>query len=323
MPRDNSREVRQDQIAKLVAKGSSGMKILAQSMTQPLRQFQDYSSVGRRAVLVESLKQGQDPTIDTDVVGGIAYVVSDLGADISRIVNPETVRVHTQSIAANPQISYEQLAARKYDVQTRVGNYSQSEIFRVEDRLIFQGLLAVSTHEYETAIFQTDSNHANPIHIGKKKRITIPGTPENTPVVSTFAQVGLKEISSAMAQIQKHGGLQPTSIFMNGLNVQILRNMNNNGANGYFVDFDTSKEIMRTGMIGTVFGLNIYVSPEVPANRIIVTAEPEFTGRIVERIPLTVIPYEDPAKRMTGFSIFEEVGIYFHNPKAVATIKLT
>ena len=319
----NEREFRKQQVAKLMAQGAKGASIIAKSMTQPLRMYQDYSSVGRRAFLVETLAQGQDPLLDLDVSGGIAYVVSDLGRDISRTINPETMRVHINEIASNPSISYTQLVARKYDVKARIEQFSRAEIFRVEDRLIFQALLATATHKYQKPIYQTDKNGNNPITIGDGGETTIEGNPVNPVVTTARKDVSISHISEAMAQIEKHGGLKATNIFMNPKEVTILRNMNINNANGYYVSFDISNELMRTGMVATIYGLNVYVTPEIPVGTMIVTAEPDFVGRIIQQIPLTVIPYELPEARKTGFSIFESIGVLIHNPKAVCAIKIS
>lgn len=304
-----------------MAQGQRGMSIIAKSMVQPLREFQDYVSVGRSAFLVENLQQGQDPLIDTDVDGNMAYQVADLGQDILKIINPETLRVNTMEIAANPSISYEQLASRKYDVKARIEQKARAEIFRVEDRCIFNALSAAAFHEYSRVTYQKDQHNNNPIVAGNQK-VTISGDPVNAPIVTTTATVSIREISAAMAQIEKHGGLKATNLYMNPFNAQILRNMNVNNTNGFYIDFDTSAELMRTGFIATVYGLQVYVTPEIPVDKIVVTAEPEFVGRIVTRIPLTVIPYDEPAARRASFSIFQNVGILCHNPKAVCGIKI-
>lgn len=316
------RDLRQAKLAQLLAQGQKGMNIIAKSMVQPLREFQDYTSIGRAAFLVENLQQGQDPLLDTDVDGNVAYQVADLGQDILKIINPETMRIHTMEIAANPSISYEQLASRKYDVKARIEQKTRAEIFRVEDRCIFNSLSAAAFHEYERVTYQKDQHGNNPITLGGQK-VTIAGNPVNAPIVTTASTVSIREISAAMAQIEKHGGLKATNLFMNPFNAQLLRNMNANNTNGYFIDFDTSAELMKTGNIGTVYGLQIFVTPELPVDKILVTAEPEYVGRIVTRIPLTVIPYDEPAARRASFSIFENIGILCHNAKAVCGIKIS
>ena len=321
-------KARNDKILKLLAQGAKGAAIIAKDMVQPLREYQDYKSVGRTAIQVETLSQGQDPLIDYDVDGNLAYIVSNLSADVSRIINPETVRINTFDIASNPTITYEALQARKYDLRDRVQQKAQSEIFRVEDRFIFNALRAAATHKYERPIFEKPSldmggdKQAKGVYLGSQE-VTIAGNPINAPVVSTFATVSIREISTAMSLIEAHGGLKATNLYMNPANAQLLRNINVNSSQGYFVDFDTSAEIMQSGVLGTVYGLTVRLTPELPKETILVTAEPELVGRLVERIPLSVIPYEEPAMRRTAFSIFENIGCLVHNPKAVSAITLS
>lgn len=315
----DEREYRNKVIANMLSK-PNGLKLLAKSMTQPLRMFQDYEAVGRQAFLVERLAQGQDPLLDVDVSNSVAYQVADLGQDILTLINPATIRPDTQELAANPEISYTQLAARKYDVKSRVEQYSRAEIFRVEDRMIFNALLAAATHKFQRPVFQKSNLTGEKVYLGKSETVTLEGNPVNPPVVVTSDKVNISSVGAAMSLIERHGGLRPQAIFMNPVNNQILRTINQNNVNGFYVDFDTSKEIMNRGFIGKLFGLQIFVSPEIPENTILVTAAPEYVGRVVERIPLTVIPYESAKERRSGFSIFEEVGIVCHNPKAVAAV---
>lgn len=321
-------QARNAKILQLLAQGAKGAAIIAKDMIQPLREYQDYQSVGRSAVQVETLAQGQDPLIDYDVDGNLAYVISNLSADVMKIINPATARVNTFDIASNPQIRYEALQSRKYDLKTRVQEKAQSEIFRVEDRFIFNALLAAATHKYKRPVYENPAldmggnKQAEPVYLGEEE-VTISGNPVNAPVVSTFADVSIREISTAMSLIEGHGGLQAKNLFINPFNAQILRNINVNSSQGYFVDFDTSSELMKNGILGTVYGLTVHVTPEVPKDKILVTAAPEFVGRLVERIVLTVIPYELPERLSTAFSIFENVGCLVHNPKAVAAITLS
>lgn len=321
------RQERDAKVLKLLAQGAKGAAIIAKDLIQPLRFYQDYQSVGRTAVQVETLSQGQDPLIDYDVDGNLAYVISNLAADVMKIINPETVRVNTFDIAANPTVRYEALQARKYDLKTRVQQKAESEVFRVEDRMIFNALIAAATHKYRRPVFENPAldaggTQSKPIYIGDEE-VTIAGNPVNAPVVSTYATVSIREISTAMGMIEAHGGLKATNLYINPYNAQILRNINVNSSQGYFVDFDTSSELMKNGVLGTVYGLTVHMSPEVPKNTLLVTADPSTTGRLVERIPLTVIPYEEVAQLRTSFAVFENVGVLCHNPKAVCAVTLS
>lgn len=303
-------------------KSEEGLKILAKSMTQPLRFYQDYSSVGRSAIMVETLKQGQDPILDTDVTGGdLAYIVTDLGLDVSKVVKLDSVRIQTKEIASNPIITYDEVASAKYDIKTRVETKVRAEVFRKEDAVIFQALMAASLHSYKKLDFQT-LDLLKPINLGGQEEVRISGEPVNAPILVNRSSLSIETLSAAMANIERWGGLKPTNLYMNAVNVQILRKMNS-AQTGYFVDFDTSKEIMKTGFVANVYGLNVYTTPVIPENVIMITAEPEFVGRVVERIPLTVIPYDKPEQRAFAFAIFLNSGYFIHNPRAVAAIQIT
>lgn len=318
----NLEELRRQKVQSLLAKGKTGLEAIAQSLNQPLRFYQDYVSVGRAAFKVETLADGQDPLIDTDVDGNLAYQVADLGRDIQKIIAPETMRVNISDIASNPIITYQQLKSRKYDLQARVKKKATDEVLRVEDRCIFNALSAAAFHEYNDIVYQRNEKDTGETKLGTGETITLEGDPINAPIVTTADTVSIKEISAAMSQIERHG-LTPTSLFMNPSDAAIIRNINVNDTNGYYVDFNTSSEIMKNGFMGTVYGLKIYRSVEIPKGRAIVTADPEYVGRVVVSIPLSVKSYELPQDRAIGFSIFESVGILCHNPKAVCGISIT
>ena len=91
-----------------------------------------------------------------------------------------------------------------------------------------------------------------------------------------------------------------------------------------YVDFETQRELLRTGLIGTVYGAQVYMSPEIAADEVYLITEPEFFGTIPVRIDLTVLPADQPAERSFGWSIFEALGIGIHNSDLGAQqIKIT
>jgi hypothetical protein len=100
--------------------------------------------------------------------------------------------------------------------------------------------------------------------------------------------------------------------------MSILRRINKD----YYIDFETSKELMRVGQMGNLYGMDISTSSVISKQEIYVTGEPEFFGRIVVAQDLTVMNADDTRKREYGFSVFEQVGFLLHNPKALALIKI-
>lgn len=304
-------------------KTPKGRRIIAESLREPLRFFQEYIAVGRKAMSVRPLGNGEPPLIDHDVdKNSLAYVVANKGQDIQKMIDPETQRIQMFEIAANPRIDYVQIAARTYDLKARVQEVTTNEIVRVEDRKIFQTLLAAGTHKHYPLVFQKDKTFANPVFNTKKDAVAIPGNPVNKITTTTRANANIDTISQAMSEIEKHG-LKPVNLFMNPFNAQLLRKINQNNNNGYYVDFETSSELIRTGFLATLFGLDIYTTTELPVDTILVTAAPELTGVILERIPLSVLPYDEPGDRAYKYSVFENIGVACHNPAAVAAITIS
>lgn len=269
---------------------AAGRAELAGSMQQPLREYRDYSAVGRRALLVDELPQGVEAYYDKDP-DLTSYVVGEEGEDILQIVRGERVHVPLFEIATLPQIPITQIRQRRYDINARVKVKVNSEVMRVEDGKIFGAIMKVSA-------------------------ATGAGNDE---ITVTRANLTIETISDAIALIERHGDIKCTNIFMNAKNNTVLRKINKD----YYIDFETSKELLRNGYIGNIYGSQIHNSSVIPEDTILFTGEPEFLGRLVNAIDLTVINADDPQRRVVGFSIYEQIGILISNPNAIAAIKIS
>lgn len=268
---------------------ASGREILAASMETPLREFRDYTGVIRRAFEVDELAQGDIPYYDKDV-NTPAYVVAEEGNDIMVVIKPARVTVPLREIAANPVIPFTQMRQRRYDVNKRVKEKVQSDIIKVEDKLGFNLMSKVANS------------------------VSAP----NSPITSTYALLSIDHFSEAQGKIEAWGDIKAANIFMNPANMTAMRRINKD----YYIDFETSKELMRVGSMGNLYGMTINTSSVIPKDEIYVTGEPEFFGRIVVAQDLTVLNADDTRKREYGFSVFEQIGFLLHNPKAIAMIKL-
>lgn len=270
---------------------AKGRVTVAASMNRPLRQFRDYSSVGRRALSVDPLADGALPYYDKDPEVP-AYVVGEEGQDVMVKAKGERVFVPLFEIATLVEIPLTQIKQRRYDLQDRVKTKTKSEVIRVEDRKIFN-------------LF---------------KKVMDSATAPNAGVtVATPAVLTIDDFSEAMSEIEQWGDIRCANIFMNPKYNTVLRKINKD----YYIDFETSKTLLATGQIGTLYGATINTSAEVPKNEIYFTGEPEFTGVLVESQQLTVLSADNPQERAVGFSIFEQVGILVHNSQAVSRIVIT
>ena len=103
---------------------AKGRVTVAASMNRPLRQFRDYSSVGRRALSVDPLADGALPYYDKDPEVP-AYVVGEEGQDVMVKAKGERVFVPLFEIATLVEIPLTQIKQRRYDLQDRVKTKNQ------------------------------------------------------------------------------------------------------------------------------------------------------------------------------------------------------
>ena len=268
---------------------AAGREEIGASLVEPLRLFQNYSAVMRRAFLVDPLPDGQIPYYDK-YEDCIAYVIAGEGQDIQEIKGrDERIVAQLFEIAANPMIPWTQIKQRRYDVQSTVQTSANSEIFRTEDAKLVKLLDKASVGFHST-------------------------------IAVNLADLTIEHFSEAMSKIESVGrNLRCVNIFMNPKHNHVLRKINKDH---YSIDFETSAEIINAGFLATLYGATINTSSEVPENKIYFTCDPVYLGRLVESIPLTVMPADDNARRMVGWSVFEEVGAFVHNPKGVASITI-
>jgi hypothetical protein len=112
--------------------------------------------------------------------------------------------------------------------------------------------------------------------------------------------------------------LRVDKIFINPSKIPVFRK-----AGRDYIDFETQRELLRTGFIGSLYGASLFVSVEVPTDRLFLVTEPEYFGVMPIRIDLTVLPADDPKGRLFGWSVFQALGIGIHNVKGLQQIKIT
>lgn len=264
---------------------TQGRKKIAASIQEPLRKLRDYVSIGRRALWIDELPDGALPIYDRDVATP-AFVVGDEGDSIQALpVEGNRMMVPLFEIAAYPKIPFAHVKERRFDIIRRIKQKAKDELFRKEDTIIFQMLQAAATNNLD-----------NP---------TIPVTQPN---------FSMETIVDAFAGVEKWG-LRVDKIFMNPQEFKVFRN-----AGRDYVDFETQRELLRTGFMGQVYGAGIYMSMQVPRGSLFIVAEPEYLGVMPIRIDLTVIPADVPGDRMFGWSLFCNEGMAVHNSYGIQQI---
>lgn len=255
----------------------AGRQRIAANIQEPLRKLRDYQAIGRRAFFVDELPDGTLPVYDMDI-DTPAYVVGEEADSIQTVVKAKRMLVPLFELTSYPKVPFTQVKERRFDIIRRIKQKARDELFRREDQLIFAA--------FKKAATKNDINATKTV---------------------TKANFNMGVIAETFAAIETHG-LRVDKIFLNAAQFPVVRK-----AGRDYVDFETQRELLRTGYLGTLYGASLYMSPEVQADRLYFVTEPEYFGVIPVRIDLTVIPADDPANRSFGWSIFENIGIGIHN----------
>lgn len=259
---------------------AKGRSAIAANIQEPLRLLRDYQSVGRRAFMVDELPDGTIPAYDQDP-DVPCYVVGEEADSVQTIVRAKRLQVPMFELAANPTVPFTQVKERRFDVVKRIKQKSKHEIFRKEDKLIFASMNVAA-----------DGNTA---------------ANKNPTIVVSRAQFNMATLATAFACIESRG-LFVDKVFMNPNEFPVLRN-----AGRDYLDFETQRELLQTGLRGVLWGAQIILSMEVLKGDIFLTAEPEYFGILPVRTELTVIPADEPANRKFGWSVFQQIGVGIHN----------
>jgi hypothetical protein len=110
--------------------------------------------------------------------------------------------------------------------------------------------------------------------------------------------------------------LRVGSLFMNAREYADIRRSMRDA-----LDVGTHREILATGLMGTLWGAQVFVSSVFPAGRIYMTAEPDLVGRMPLR-DIVVLSADDPLNLQIGWATSENVGICCSNPLGVACISI-
>lgn len=266
---------------------AQGRRRLAASMIQPLRVRRDYTSVLRKAFLVEDLPDGALPIYDRDP-DVTAFIIGEEGMNVLNYVKAQRVMFPLFEIASNPTIPITQLKERRYDVIERSQDLGKSEIQVKEDTRGFSVFDAVAA----------DPNAPNPD-------------------ISVSAPITPDVLADSFADIERHG-LRVARVFMNAKDYADVRKFGRD-----ILDIESQADLLATGLMANLWGAKIIVSRIVPVGRVYSLAEPEYVGRIPVRTELTVMSADVPQERLIGFSMFENLGIGCHNPRSLSRLAVT
>jgi hypothetical protein len=279
-------------------KTAAGRQKLAAALGPSLRRRRDYMSIARKALMVETLPDGALPVYDKefDDTGRSfieAYVIGEEGGDVIVRRNPKRVMVPTFEIASNPMIPITQIKERRFDIVARALNLAKATVGEAEDKYVFK-LIEVIAEANKNA------NAADPV--------------KNAEISVGSSALTVAFMADAFGMVQRHD-LPIAWIFMNPKDyIDLLKWTDQN------VDRETQRKMLKTGVVGYLWGATILQSRLITAKKTYVLAENEFLGVMPERIPLTVMSADDPIRRQIGFSVFEVLGVLVFNPSGIARL---
>ena len=271
-------------------KTPQGRAKLAASMTQPLRTRRDYTAVGRKTFLVEALPDGALPIYDKDP-DVTAYVVGEEGENIVAVTKPRRVIFPLFEIASNPEIPLTQIKERRFDLIERAQDLARAQIQAAEDERVFAVLDTIAEDGFDSIQVEQEQ--------------------------SVVAPISGSVLADAFALIERHD-LRVARVFMNARDYADLRKFGRD-----ILDIESQAALLKTGLMGTLWGAQVIVSRLVPNGVTYVCCEPEMFGRIPVRTELTVLSADDPKARTIGFSVFENLGLGAFNPRGLTRLSIT
>jgi hypothetical protein len=300
-----SRTQQQSNLLGTLLKSAAGRAKLAASLGPSLRRRRDYMSIARKALMVETLADGALPIYDKefDHTGQsftLAFVIAEEGLSPASVVKPIRVTVPTFEIAEMPMISISQIKERRFDVVQRALNLGKAEIGATEDGYVF-------------ALFDAVAAAA----AGASPDDPVLNVDIDVTVADLSAQaLTIEVMANAFSQIERTD-LSVAYVFCNPRDYKDFRLWDQQN-----IDRETERKLLKTGVMGFLWGATILQSRKVNLGFVYVLAENEFLGVLPERVPLTVMSADQPALRQIGFSIFEIIGVSIFNPSGVQRIQI-
>lgn len=277
-----------------------GKVALGQAMANPIRRNLDYQGVGRKALVVDPLPQGALPVYDKDIDVAAAIIAANGSVPESRVFG-DRVLVPEFEVVSNPTVRIAEVKRRRFNVIDRAQQKARQEIQAQEDANIFSAV---------------DFASSTGVGFGG----------ENTRVGFAAARLTLPDLLS-IKQLIDEWDLVTAKYFMHIRQFTDLLALSFQSSAGaglnapVYGGFDpvTVREVLQTGLYGSIWGADIIVSKIVPRGTVYGLAEPEFVGVMPIRQDIEVLPADEPKQLKLGWVVNEIIGVAIVNPRGVAS----
>jgi hypothetical protein len=241
-----------------------------------------YVGTSRKFFEIDVLAQGQIARYDKDI-SVPAYTVSKRGKANEYIVEGDYVEPTTWEIFSPASIRLSHIQQRRFNILDRTQEKIRIQTQVQEDD---QFLTLLST--------------------------TTAGNTTNNAVTSGSAGVSKTFLNDLTTVVMDHD-LPCYGLLMRFKQFKDLRNWNNTE-----VDPVTMREVLETGLYGTIWGIDVVVSRRVTAGYVYAMAEPRFFGVMPIRTEFMLMPDDDPKQATIGYVGYEEIGMAIPNANGVA-----
>lgn len=270
-----------DQIFTLL-QTEAGRQALGAQMAIPIREQLDYQGMARRFFEIDVLAQGQIARYDKDI-DGFATTMTKKGQVVEFIVEGDYVEPVTWEIFSPSAIRLKEIQQRRFNVLDRM--QEKIRIFtQIEEDTQFLALV-------ET---------------------TVQANTTNNPYVTSASGNNKLFLNDISATIMNHD-LPCYAFLMNFKTYSQIRTWQRND-----LDPVTQREIQQTGLMGSIWGIDLIVSRLVPDGVVYAFSEPRFTGVFPIRTDLILLPDDTPKEALIGYVGYEEIGMLFVNSNSVA-----
>lgn len=247
--------------------------------------------IARRALVVDPLPQGALATYERDIDVSAAIVSSNGTGTESRVFG-DRITVPEFELYSNPTVRIAEVKRRRFNVIERAVQKARQELMALEDASVFSAFDAAS-------VVENSLQDVTDTGLLKRDLVEIKVQVDRWDLVTSKYFMNINEFSDILKW--GAGGGQ--------------------GTGGGDFDPVTMREVLQTGLYGSIFAADIMVSKIVPPGTVYGVADPEFVGVMPVRQDVEVLPADEPRRLSLGWVISEIIGLAIVNPRGVAAGK--
>lgn len=262
----------------------AGRQALGAQMAVPIRTQLDYVGTARKFFEIDVLAQGQIARYDKDITA-TAYTVAKRGSATEWTIEGEYVEPKTWEIFAPAQIRLSEIQQRRFNILDRTQEKIRIQV-QVEEDNQFLALLGT----------------------------TASGNQSRNPILAagSYASATKQFFNDLSTTVMDHD-LPCYGFLMRFDSFKDIR-----GWGTSEVDPVTMREILETGLYGTLWGIDLIVSRLVALGNVYAMAEPRFFGVLPIRTELILMPDDTPKAATIGYVGYEELGMSILNADGLA-----